>query len=289
MDSGAMRSGQATGCGPRVPCLVAAAALVALLGFLAVNVGGKEYAEAERRIVSNAVAEQARVVAAGVEAYRRDTGTYPAGLDNLRASRGPTGYRGPYLDEIPRNPASPDGAWAYDPREGTVSDPTGRWPGVARPKDASSSESYLDDLALPELAGSDVVTGAPLTLAPASGQTLLLYVWTGGEPSLSSDLQVLAQSGDGAVSVAGLLLRGQGVVPRDPQLVAAAAGFAMMDLRLRDAEMRRALEVTETPIVLLCDDTGRIKARIPGPVDPDRLSRAADEVWTYRELATLGG
>jgi len=288
VEGGTVGSGERAGCGPRLPCIVAALGILALVAFLVVRVGGQEYAEAERRIASNAIGEQARAIAAGVESYRRDTGKYPRRLDHLLARRGPAGYRGPYLDAIPRNPGAPDAAWSYDPESGVVSDPTGRWAGLARPRDASSAESYLEDLALPALAGPDILNGGRVELAAAQGKTLLLYVCSGTDASLPKDLAALGRWASESVTVSGALLRGPVLAASGLLEAASSAGFPIVDLRSRDAEISRALRITETPTVLLCDDTRRVRARIAGPVDPDRLKRAADEVWAYHELVRLG-
>jgi len=268
--------------------VVAVAALVWMLAAIRVPV---EFRNLRNKLLTREFTERGKLVSAAVDVFHRDTGRYPTALDELTASTGPSGYRGPYLETIPANPGRESAGWDYDPTTGAVSDPGGKWVESSALAGVTASESYLDDGRMPEIVGTDLRTGEEVRVALVPSRTNVVYIGSDAAPTFRDDMAALASRGGDPRTVVAVIVRSRwpSVDMRSREVAALRVPFTVIDATAHAREIEDALNVTRPPATFLCDGHGRRRARIDGKVTEEYLRAAAEGVRNLRETIALGG
>ncbi len=290
------RGGLGLGCWVAI---VLVAALLALVIPALARAGRSAYREAAAQRAAEDVERDARRIAAAVEAYRADTGRLPASLEELTAEAAQGQAGGACLETVPPNPASGRPEWTYDPARGTVTDPTGTWTGAALASDASVGAAPIDQGLLPPVRGGAWGGDGTEEYSPvpprAGRKWVFVYAFRTRDESVRSDLRVLANAPPEA-EVVGVLLppekEGQVERPFGPAdaMAAMQAGrpFGIIDARRDASAFLAAAGIEGTPVLFVCDERLRRRARLAGALHAEDLTKLLEQIEAHRRALHLG-
>lgn len=264
--------------------------LALLVGFWLVRAVPEEYEKLRAKVSDETLTDRTERMAAAIAQYHRHTGRYPSALEDLVATDGPEGYQGPYLSRLPANPATGDASWDYDPDTGEITDPTGRWARTVEPPSLEFSDTNLDWGVAPLPEGRSIVAGGPSRFDPRSDRPVLIHYFGDNDAHLLQNLRELETLAGSGTQVAAVLVRAERTSPRSRASVLGGLdpSYPVLDATDRGDEILAAIGSDRTPITLLADGELSRRARLHGPVTPDALDRAMDQVWDVYEAARMG-